>query len=45
MYSWYKVIAELASEVRDDGGAYIKYQDKVDEMAEKHYEINFDNLD
>lgn len=44
MYSWYRVIAELASEVRDDGGAYIKYQDKVDEMAEKHYEINFDNL-
>ena len=45
MYSWYKLIAELAFEVSDDGSAYIKYQDKVDEMAEKHYEINFDDLE
>lgn len=44
MYNWYKLIAELAFEVSDDGDAYIKYQDKVDEMAEKHYEINFDDL-
>ena len=45
MYSWYKAIAEFASESKDNGGAYFKYQDKVDEMAERHYEINFDNLD
>ena len=45
MYSWYKVIAEFALESKGYNGAYAKYQDKVDEMSEMHYEINFDNLD
>jgi hypothetical protein len=40
MYSWYKAIAEFASESDDDGGAYFKYQSKVDEMADKHYELS-----
>ena len=39
MYDWYKLIVEYAIESNNDGGAYFKYQSKVDEMSNKDYEI------
>ena len=44
MYNWYKLIAEFAFEADDDGGLYLEYQDKVDKMSEKDYDINLDNF-
>lgn len=44
MYNWYKIIAEFAFESEDDFDTYMHYQDKVDEMSNKDYEINFDNV-
>ena len=40
MYEWYKMISEVALDVDDDNGIYLKYQNKVDEMADKHYELS-----
>jgi hypothetical protein len=44
MYGWYKAIATFALYADDDGGLYLKYQDKVDKMSEKDYDINLDNF-
>ena len=40
MYEWYKMISEVALDVIDDDGIYLKYQNMVDEMADKHYELS-----
>lgn len=44
MYGWYKAIATFALYADDDGRLYLKYQDKVDKMSEKDYDINLDNF-
>ena len=40
MYSWYKAIAEFAFEVTDATDVWDNYQKRVDEMANKHYELS-----
>ena len=45
MYSWYKVISEVAFEVTNATDVWNIYKEKVDEMSEKNYEISDSNFE
>ena len=40
MYDWYKMISDFAEDASVCDVSYYKYQEKVNEMADKHYELS-----